>query len=195
MRLLGPLRDEADALQRVEDLKPLFAVSDGDEIVQRLSQDLVIERLIRCTTSEDRALVMRASLTLTQICVRYPSKRLISSQCGKFVLILYYSPFSESAASLVRLNAIPAFFSLLEKFPSDSLLAVVTREFIFSLINEHQESLLVYFRMQNGMSQIHRMAKNASLSLFHSFLSLLLWLSIEQQEMQSALADPEGSGS
>lgn len=70
LRFLGPLQNEAATLQAVEDLKTLFC---DDANLGRASQDLVIERLIKCTSLEHPLLLTRACLTLTQICLKCPS--------------------------------------------------------------------------------------------------------------------------
>lgn len=101
---------------------------------------------------------------------------------------------SESRQSLVRFNAIPSLLTLLERFASDAALTIAVREFVYSLIVEYPQSIIVFFRTQHGLSQFHRVARNSSLSLFHSFLGLLLWLSLDQIELQNALSEPESFG-
>lgn len=73
VRFLGPLQDEGMTLKRLEDLKMLLH-GDNTMNLGRISQDLVIERLIKCTTTivEDPLLLTRSCLTLTQICLKCP---------------------------------------------------------------------------------------------------------------------------
>lgn len=99
-----------------------------------------------------------------------------------------------SRNTLVRLNSIPSLLTLLERFSSDAVLTGTAREFLYFLLFEYPQSLVMFFRMQHGLSQMHRIVRNPCLSLFHSFLGLLLWIAIEQPELQAALSEPDGLG-
>lgn len=105
------------------------------------------------------------------------------------------STSTEARTAVVEFRGITALLTVLERYRSDVALSLSVRETLHSLVMLFPAGLLGFLTEEQGLVQIHRMAKSAEMQSFHAFLALLLWIAaVELPSLQAALAEPDGLG-